>query len=159
MRRSLVLLLLGLTVACGADGGGEHADHTSATPPATPTPVSSAASATAVPPVGTVTVTEADNGQERRLEAGQRLIVRLASNPSTGYSWQLAAALDQNVVRQIGDREYVSEEPVMPGAPGTEQWTFTAVAAGVTQVRMDYARPWEQGVEPAQTFSLVLVVV
>ncbi|WP_194814849.1 protease inhibitor I42 family protein [Nocardia sp. XZ_19_385] len=105
-----------------------------------------------------MTVTDADNGQERKLSTGQQLVVRLGSNPSTGYGWQLTA-LDQNVVRQVSEKEYVSDQPVMPGTPGTEVWTFVGNAAGVTELRMEYKRPWEQGVEPSKTFTLVLVVV
>ncbi|GAB2638909.1 protease inhibitor I42 family protein [Nocardia goodfellowii] len=153
MRKSLVILLLGLAVAaCGTDSGDEHAGHTS-TPP-----VTSGGSETPVPQGGAVTVTNADNGQERKLNTGQRLVVRLPSNPSTGYGWQVTG-LDQNVVKQAGDREYVSDQPVMPGTPGTEVWTFTGDAAGSTQLKMEYKRPWEQGVEPAETFTVVLVVV
>ena len=37
--------------------------------------------------------------------------------------------------------------------------TAAGIAAGVTVLRMEYKRPWEQGVEPSKTFTLVLVVV
>ncbi|MEU8899564.1 protease inhibitor I42 family protein [Nocardia sp. NPDC048505] len=151
MRKSLVVLLLGLTVAaCGTEEPAAR----------TVEPDTSARTVTqqTTPPEGTMTVTEADNGQERTLKAGQRVALRLPSNPSTGYGWQVVE-VDDNVVEQVGDREYVSDQPVMPGTPGTEVWTFAGRAAGVTQLRMEYKRPWEQGVEPAKTFSLVLVVV
>ncbi|MFC9894371.1 protease inhibitor I42 family protein [Nocardia sp. NPDC127579] len=147
MRNSLVVLLLGLSLAgCGS---GEDGD--------VPPSVTGTASETSVPQGDIVTVTEADSGGERTLRVGQRLTVRLASNPSTGYGWQLTA-LDQNVVRPLGEREYVSDQPVMPGTPGTELWTFAADAAGVTRLTMEYRRPWEPGADPARTFSLALVV-
>ncbi|MFI9509815.1 protease inhibitor I42 family protein [Nocardia sp. NPDC052566] len=146
MRRSLVVLLLGLTLAaCGKDDGGSGAAASNASP--------SNAGQTSV------TVTDADNGQERQLLAGQKLMVTLPSNPSTGYSWTVLD-LDPTVLKQEGDPEFRADPkvPVAPGSGGFSTWTFVGNAAGITRLNLDYARPWEQGMEPAQKFSLTIKV-
>ncbi|WP_406280921.1 protease inhibitor I42 family protein [Nocardia sp. NBC_00881] len=134
MRKFLLVLLLGLAaVGCGNNG-------------------SSVANSV-------VRVTDADNGQERGLHAGQRLVVTLPSNPSTGYSWRIAE-LDDALVKQDGVADFEPDPtvPVAPGSGGSAVWTFVGVGTGVTQLTMDYARPWEQGMEPAERFSLTLEV-
>lgn len=146
MRKSLLVLLTGLTlVAC--------AKNDAADPPA------SSAAPSPDPKQAALTVTEADNGQERNLLSGQRLSVTLPANPSTGYQWRLAE-LDQTVLRQDGEPDYRPDPtvPVAPGSGGTSNWTFEAKAAGVTKLMLDYARPWEQGMEPAQKFMLTIKV-
>ncbi|MFG1795700.1 protease inhibitor I42 family protein [Nocardia sp. NPDC049149] len=147
MRKSLLVLLLGLTVVgCGKDDASGSGSSSSAAPTTGPAPAA-------------VTVTEADNGKERRLETGQSLVVTLPANPSTGYSWQIAE-VDANLVRVQGEPEYKADptKPVMPGSGGTSVWTFVGAVPGATKLVMNYLRPWEQGVEPAQTFSLTIKV-
>lgn len=147
MRKSLLVLLLGLTVVgCGGNDDSETATTTSA-------------SSTSAAEQETVTVTEADKGQERRILAGQRLVVRLPSNPSTGYGWRLAD-IDRAVLRQEGEPDYQPDptrEPA-PGSGGTAVWDFVGNAAGVTVLKLEYARPWEHGMEPAEVFTLTVKV-
>ncbi|MET8774650.1 protease inhibitor I42 family protein [Nocardia sp. NPDC004654] len=144
MRKSLVVLLFGVVLAgCGTD---DHEGHT---------PATSTASATTQRSGDAMDVTEADSGQNRELRTGQRLVVTLPANPSTGYGWRLAA-LDQNVLRPEGEPDYRpdADRPIAPGSGGTAVWTFVGNAAGVTELALEYARPWEHGVEPAQKFTL-----
>ncbi|TQM31215.1 protease inhibitor I42 family protein [Nocardia bhagyanarayanae] len=144
MRKSLVVLLFGVVLAaCGTD---DHEGHT---------PATSTVSATTQPPGDAMDVTEADSGQNRALRTGQQLIVTLPANPSTGYGWRLAA-LDQNVLRPEGEPDYRpdADRPIAPGSGGSAVWTFVGNAAGVTELALEYARPWEHGVEPAQKFTL-----
>ncbi|RBO96978.1 inhibitor of cysteine peptidase [Nocardia puris] len=149
MRKSLLVLLLGLTVAaCGltvaACGSGDPASTTPPTPPAQE---------------DAVHLTEADAGQERTVRVGERFTITLPSNPSTGYTWRLAA-LDRAVVDQVGESDFRNEGdgPVLPGAGGVEVWTFAGNAAGTTGLALEYTRPWEHGVEPARTFTVTIEV-
>ncbi|WP_167477150.1 protease inhibitor I42 family protein [Nocardia arthritidis] len=142
MRTSLVVLLMGLAlVACSSNSG--KADTSSAKPVDQPG----------------AAVTEKDNGQERQLKPGQQLTVTLPATPGTGYSWRIGQ-LDQNVVRQEGEPDYKPDPnvPAAPGSGGHSIWKFVANAAGVTNLTLDYTRPWEQGMEPAQKFTLTIKV-
>ena len=94
------------------------------------------------------------------LQVGQTLVVTLASNPSTGYSWAISTVPDAAVITQDGEITYAASNPdvVMPGSGGTETARFTAVAAGTTTVVLDYRRPWETDVPPVETVTLVVTV-
>ncbi|MCK4963826.1 MAG: protease inhibitor I42 family protein, partial [Dehalococcoidia bacterium] len=37
-------------------------------------------------------------------------------------------------------------------------WTFKALKKGTSEISMEYRRPWEQGVQPAETFVLTVLV-
>jgi inhibitor of cysteine peptidase len=146
VRKSLLVLVLGLTlVAC--DKNDADADDRSST-----RPTSDAAQ-------GAITVTDGDNGQARTLARGKKLVVSLPANPSTGYTWGLGE-LDQNVLRQDGQPDYRPDPnaTATPGSGGTAVWTFVGDARGTAYLTLGYARAWEQGIEPAQKFSLTIKV-
>ncbi|MFI6999791.1 protease inhibitor I42 family protein [Nocardia sp. NPDC050175] len=146
MRKSLLVLLLGLAVVgCGKNDSSSD-------------PTSSAVPTSAQGPAP-VTAGAGDNGQERRVAVGQSLVVTLPANPSTGYMWQITE-LDANLLQAQGDPGFKPDPnvPVAPGSGGGTVWTFVGKAAGTTKLSMDYLRPWEQGVEPAQTYSLTIKV-
>ena len=67
--------------------------------------------------------------------------ITLDSNPTTGYSWDLATALDPNVVDLL-HHSYQRSGGAM-GAGGTEIWTFEPLCAGFTTIVLRYRRPWE----------------
>ncbi len=59
----------------------------------------------------------------------------------------------------VSFNKYVPPESEgVEGAAGKEIWTFHAVEKGQSTIFMEYRRPWEQGVEPAKTFTLTVVV-
>ncbi len=101
-----------------------------------------------------------DKGGRIEVEAGQILVLTLESNPTTGFRWEVVEAKD-SVLRQRGEVEFrvVSElDPPPPGAGGVEVFRFEAVEAGETLLELVYHRPWEEGVEPVETFSIQVVV-
>lgn len=93
-----------------------------------------------------------DTSETIRAKVGQEFTIALESNPTTGYSWQLAGDLDEEIVEEIGS-EYVQEpgSEEMVGAGGTEYWTFKASGAGETTISLEYVRPWEEEEPPVET--------
>jgi inhibitor of cysteine peptidase len=91
------------------------------------------------------------------VEAGEEFSIALASNRTTGYRWQLVTPLDEQIVKPVGS-EYVAPAASRPGAGGEEVWTFRAVGPGKTEIALQYVRPWETGVAPAETARYVVVV-
>jgi inhibitor of cysteine peptidase len=89
--------------------------------------------------------------------AGQNFNITLASNPTTGYHWELAAPLDEAVVKLVAS-EYKSPDTRMLGAGGQEIWTFRAVGRGQTVVQLKYVRPWEKDVAPIKTATYEVLV-
>jgi len=83
-----------------------------------------------------------DTPQTVEARVGQPFSVTLPSNPTTGYSWALAQPLDDAIL-QLVQNSYQRAGPAMPGAGGTEVWTFEPLCAGYTTIALKYRRPWE----------------
>lgn len=98
--------------------------------------------------------TAADSGASITLAPGESFTVVLTGNPTTGYAWEVA---DLDTAVLAGDEPAYEVGSDLMGAGGTYTWTFTAVAAGETQLELVYHRPWEQ-VDPLETFTLEVVV-
>lgn len=100
-------------------------------------------------------VDESASGGQISVQVGQTLVVALPSNPSTGYSWEIVE-LDQLVLKPT--KEDFKVESDLVGAGGTQLFFFEALKAGQTSLQLVYHRPWETGVEPADTFSISVEV-
>lgn len=82
------------------------------------------------------------------IEAGQEFIIELKSNPSTGYSWQLANEIDSEVIEMVSS-EYkansnkrADSNMPMVGVGGKDRFVFKGLAEGTTQIKLGYVRPW-----------------
>lgn len=107
-------------------------------------------------PSGAITVGPAANGSTRLVRRGDQLVVRLPSNPSTGYRWVVRDGARPVLV--LVRRSYVAPTGApMLGAPGTAVLRFRVVARGRAQLRLAYVRSWEAHGSPARTFALRLV--
>lgn len=107
---------------------------------------------------GTLQVLEADDdGSALTIQVGDRIVVKLASNASTGYAWELAE-LDPAVLENTGQR-YVAGVTLIPidGAGGTEIWEFTGAGAGTVTLHLEYVRAVSQE-EPADNFQVEVTV-
>jgi inhibitor of cysteine peptidase len=60
----------------------------------------------------------------------------------------------------MGEAEFKQSdtgEPLLVGAGGWEIFRFKAISTGQTSLQLVYHRPWEEGVEPLNTFTLQVV--
>jgi len=97
--------------------------------------------------------------QEVEVAVDGSLTVTLCSNPTTGFLWSESAQInDQTILQQTGHRFEGPEAENIIGGAGKEIWTFKALKKGTSTISMEYSRPWEQGVEPAKTFTLTVIV-
>ena len=69
---------------------------------------------------------------------GSDFAIRLASNATTGYRWELHTPPDSAVVT-LRDSRYDGPDSPLVGAGGHEVWTFHAVAPGTTTIGLRYA--------------------
>ena len=100
-----------------------------------------------------------EDNQQIQLKAGQTLVVRLESNITTGYSWEIAK-LD-GVLRSSGEPEYQAPEASSAqrvGAGGSQVFRFQASGAGSADLQLAYRRPWEKDTPPARTYHLTVIV-
>jgi inhibitor of cysteine peptidase len=87
-------------------------------------------------------------------------VVKLKSNPTTGYSWFLRE-YNSNLLEPLKHSFEASTDKKLMGAPGFELWTFRVKNAGFvvpqqTSIRFIYSRPWE--VEDASAKQIVFKV-
>lgn len=88
---------------------------------------------------------------------GEKIFIVVASNRTTGFSWQIAKPLDEKVVKFL-ESKYVPAKSGLAGAGGKEVWTFTAVAPGQTTISFTYSRPWEKSTPPSQEKTYTVIV-
>ena len=83
-----------------------------------------------------------------------------ASNPSTGYSWEVKKS--GKSVKQTKEwyESGIDErgDLAIAGRSGTQFYTFTAVAAGKTTLTFTYERAWEKEVEALKTYVVCITV-
>ena len=92
-----------------------------------------------------------------KVKKGDTFSIKLESNKTTGYSWQVADNFDKTVVALTGsDYEIPSTELV--GVGGVEIWDFSVLSAGKTRLDFSYQRPWEKSVAPVKEASFEIVV-
>lgn len=88
---------------------------------------------------------------------GEKFVIELPANRTTGFSWQIAKPLDEKVVKLV-ESKYLPVKSGVVGAPGKEVWTFTAVAPGQSTISLVYSRPWEKGKPPGQEKTYTVIV-
>jgi inhibitor of cysteine peptidase len=100
-----------------------------------------------------VIITDQDNGKDIDLPAGGTLVIRLKSNPSTGYSWAIKG--DPSPLRLVkSSTKKNGQNSHAVGAPVTQEFRLTTATAGMASLTLEYRRPWELAAGPAKTFSV-----
>ncbi|MFC1979727.1 protease inhibitor I42 family protein [Chloroflexota bacterium] len=93
---------------------------------------------------------------EFTVEVGDKIRVKLCSNPTTGFKW----TYEMSVENVLKEEDYDFEEPEgnLLGAGGIDVWTFEAIEKGTVEVRMEYSRPWEGGEKAEWTYTMNVMV-
>lgn len=99
-----------------------------------------------------VTVGDQDNGKDIDLASNQTLVVKLASNPSTGYKWTVEG--DPAPLKLEKQTYRKSTKSSAMGAPGLQVFQFSGGSSGIANLKLNYHRSFEYNVPPAKTFSL-----
>ncbi len=117
-------------------------------------------------PAAELNLREADSNRVVPVVVGDSVVITLAGNITTGYSWSLArleidaADAQKPSVKSVGDIAY-QRAPAPPGLLGSGGMfvaRFTAAAEGKAIVRLEYKRPFEKDKAAAKTFDVTLVV-
>ncbi|HDH96124.1 MAG TPA: hypothetical protein ENF73_00165 [Proteobacteria bacterium] len=102
-----------------------------------------------------VKLTEDDNRRPVKLQKGQRLVVELEENPTTGYRWQFKEGGLPDVIAQVSSEfEPYSREPTRVGAGGKRTFVFEAVKYGNGMLKLVYCRPWQCELSAVKEFSI-----
>ena len=101
-------------------------------------------------------LTGLDDGAALTLRVGDRLMIELEGNATTGYAWANTLEVEYPVLREMQEAEYRAATGLM-GAPGVFLFRYDVVDAGPQMLRFAYQRPWES-VEPIQVVLFTLNV-
>jgi predicted secreted protein len=97
--------------------------------------------------------------QDVSIKMGNRVVVKLCSNPTTGFQWSEKAQIgDAKVLEQKSYKFVAPASTGMVGAPGNAVWTFEALGRGTSTVYLEYSRNWQGGEKAVQTFKLNVTV-
>jgi len=107
-------------------------------------------------PSGEVKLDASNNGSQIEIEQGQILVITLEANPTTGYTWEMIEGEEQ-ILQQVGEIEFQPDSKLI-GAPGIQTLRLEAVNVGQITLNLVYHRPWEENVDPLETFSIQVVV-
>lgn len=105
----------------------------------------------------TIEVSSADHaGDTIALRVGDTLLLRLRSNPGTGYSWARGQAAADVVT--LVDSSFAAPATTAVGAPGEQHFRFVGKTPGSATLALYYSRPWETGVAPGDSVLIDLKV-
>ena len=93
---------------------------------------------------------------EFEVEVGDKIRVKLCSNPTTGFQWDYEMTIED--VLKEEDHDFEEPEGDGDGAAGIEIWAFEAVETGITEVQMEYSQPWEGGLKSEWTYNMTVTV-
>lgn len=86
------------------------------------------------------------------------VIIRLPSNPTTGYSWFLSS-YDAHLIQPLS-YQYIAPKNKMMGASGESVWKFRVLGPAfsvphVTTIHLTYARPWSLKDSQEKTITVI----
>jgi predicted secreted protein len=79
----------------------------------------------------------------------------LNGNPSSGYTLE-TKDLDTTMFEQVVDAVITSSNPGLVGSDGTLTMTFKALKAGTAHLTLVYHLPSETGIDPIDTFAVIV---
>jgi inhibitor of cysteine peptidase len=84
---------------------------------------------------------------------GDRFVIALDSNPTTGYGWEIG--YDMNELELVKD-EYKPDEKAagLVGAGGTQYYELKALKTGDSEITLVYKRSWETEVIETRIFTV-----
>lgn len=89
-------------------------------------------------------LSDKNSGTHQTVRVGQKVVISLDENPSTGYSWQFfITPAKQKTITDIAEN-YIAPNTSLIGAGGIKEYSFTAAQKGTLTVTGYYFRPWEK---------------
>lgn len=103
-------------------------------------------------------LTQSEIKQDITLSVGNTLVVELGSNYTTPYRWNPDTKIgDASIIKQLS-HEFVPPTSDALGAPGNEEWTFSALKPGTTAASTSYTSFVGKDAKPACTYTLTVTV-
>ena len=87
---------------------------------------------------------KSDTGRTQKININAIIRIKLDSNPSTGYKWEIETCDTSILEPQKQEYESISPNDRRPGMGGTSALRFKAIAAGQTLLKLIYRRPGDK---------------
>ena len=87
---------------------------------------------------------------------GESIVIELASDPSTGFSWMQVGHPDSRIVTLM-ESDYAQAPSAAAGVLGHQRWTFRLTGPGTVNITFGYGRTWAN--VPAEKATMFTVVV
>jgi inhibitor of cysteine peptidase len=153
---AFVLLLALLSLAACGSGGSGSSDTSGGT--GTSGSDASGGGGSDQQSPATLNLSAKDNGGTFVIQTGGTIVLKLESNPSTGYSWEMNDPdPEASLLEQVGEPIFKSDNPDLAGAGGTMTFTFKAADPGNMTVSLAYMPPAADEA-PTMTFQFDLTV-
>jgi inhibitor of cysteine peptidase len=101
-----------------------------------------------------------DTGRSLTVKPGQKILIRLEENPTTGYLWNVIRPENDRLLRFEGF-EYMDENvetrqanEVMFGRGRVKQFTFVSRKEGQEDISLRLKQPWERDSDQDQVFRV-----
>lgn len=109
-----------------------------------------------------MSLTDADNGKTVTITKGQSILVKLASNPTTGFKWAVAST-DRTFGYPATDTFAGGGSGGPVGSGGVQRLTWKTNSplnmVGSHTVKLEYKRSFETNVPPAKVFTFTVKIV
>jgi|GEM_PF-817160 beta propeller repeat protein len=98
-----------------------------------------------------------DNGQNVTVPVKSEVVISLAENPTTGYTWNATVSPGLTVTADRYAQNMTAEG--MLGAGGLHTWTLVPEKSGIFTFSAVYRRPWENLTGAEERFDLTITAV
>ena len=99
-----------------------------------------------------VTLTAEDNGKSIAVPLGEKVILRLNENPSTGFRW--AVDPSDNEIIELRGCDYIQAPDSALGGVGQRVFVFKAKRSGSVCILLKLRREWEGNKPIASRFEV-----
>jgi inhibitor of cysteine peptidase len=103
-----------------------------------------------------LTLTQTDNGKSLTVGRGEKIVLHLHENPTTGFRWALEQADDEIV--ELVESNYSPRSGSGAGGGGQHSWTFTAQKVGSARIGLKLWRAWEGDKSIIERFTVTIRV-
>ena len=80
--------------------------------------------------------------KQLNVHINQKIVIKLESNPSTGYTW--LPVFNKKYLKGISNGVIPNKNPWIIGAPEVQKIVFNPIKNGETTIVMKYVRSWDK---------------